>query len=168
MSRTVSLTMRSAMNAEQTGQVPVVLLTIVHPDLVDGPIRLSSDPTQRLSTDPLMYGTISRTNPYIFLPFSAILPDDKEESPPQARLVIDNVDREMISLLRSTSTPAQVTLEMVLASSPNVVEIMFPALDLVSADYDANSITISLAIDALMTEPYPVGSIDPRSFAGLF
>lgn len=167
MSRTISLTFRTAMNAEETGEVPVLLLTITHEDL-PSPIRLSSDPTARLSTDPLLYGTVSRGNQFLFLPFSAILPDDKDESPPQARLVIDNVDRQMIPVLRSTSTPAKVMMEMVLASSPNAVEIQFPELDLVSADYDAQSITISLQVDALMTEPYPADSLTPSYFPGLY
>lgn len=167
MARTVSLTMRQAMNAQETGEVAVILLTITHPDLAT-PIRLSSDPTTRISTDPLLYGTVSRGQTYYFLPFSAILPDDKDEAPPSARIIIDNIDRELIRLIRSTSTPAAVTLEMVLASAPDSVEIMFPELDLVSADYDAQSVTISLAIDALLTEPYPSGTFDPASFPGLF
>jgi hypothetical protein len=167
VSRTVSLNARQAMNAEETGAVPVILLTITHSDLPD-PLRLSSDPTTRLTTDPLTYGTVSRGNQFLFLPFSAVLPDDKDEAPPQARIMIDNIDRELIPILRSTSTPAAVTIEMVLAGSPDVVEMAFAALDLVAADYDAAAITISLQMDAFITEPYPSDSLNPSNFPGLF
>jgi len=167
VSRTLSLTMRAAMNAEVTGEVAVVLLTIEHADLAT-PIRLSSDTTSRLTTDPLIYGTESRGNQFLFLPFSAVLPDDKDEAPPQAKVVIDNIDREIIPLLRSTSTPSSVTLELVLASSPDVVEMSYAALDLVAADYDSQSITISLAMDAFVTEPYPADTMNPSSFPGIF
>jgi hypothetical protein len=167
MARTVSMTMRQAMNAEETGEVPIVLLTIDHPDL-DEPNLISSDPTTRLTIDPLVYGTVSRGENYLFLPFSVVLPDDKDDSPPQARITIENIDRRLIPLLRSTSLPASVTMEVVLASSPDIVEILLPELDLVSADYDAETITITLAQNALQTEPYPVDLITPSNFPGLF
>jgi hypothetical protein len=165
--RTVSLTMRAAMNAQETGEIPVVLLTITHPDLAT-PIRLSSDPTTRITTDPLVYGTVSRGQSFQFLPFSVVLPDDKDEAPPSAHLVVDNIDRELIALIRSTSSPATVAMEMVLASAPDSVEILFPELDLVSAEYDQVAVNIGLAIDALLTEPYPAGAMNPSGFPGLF
>lgn len=167
MSRTVSLAMRQAMNAEETGEVPIVLLTITHDDLLQ-PIRLSSDPTTRFSTDPVMYGTVSRGQQYLFVPFSAVLPDDKEEAAPQARIVIDNIDREMIAILRSTSTPAAVTLDIVLASSPDAVEVSYTGFDLVAAEYDAENITITLQMDAFVTEPFPCDSMNPSNLPGLF
>lgn len=159
MARTVSLNMRQAMFSQETSQVPILLLTISHADITDGPFRFSSDPTVRITDAPL-YGTLSRGLPFYFLPFSAILPDDKDEAPPQARLVLDNIDREIIALLRRTSTPAQVRMELVLSSTPNNVEVEFPELDLVGAEYDAASVTLSLQIESLMSEPYPAGKFD--------
>lgn len=167
MSRTVSLTLRDAMYAQETGANLVTLLTITHPQLAT-PLYLSSDNTAIFSYTPLRSGTISRGLVFDFFPFSVILPDDKDESPPSAKLVIDNVGRELIPLLRSTDYPATVKIEQVLASAPNVVEILYPELDLVGMEYDSTTITLTLEINALLTEPFPAGTFNPADFPGLF
>lgn len=167
MSRTVSLTLRQAINAQQSGEVAFLLLTITHPD-IDETLRFSGDPTTRLSIDPLLYGTVSRGNTFYFVPFSTVLPDDKDESPPQAQLTLDNVNRDTIALLRSTDTPASVTMELVLVTNPDTVEVIYPVLDLVAATYTAQSVTMTLQIEPLMTEPFPAGIFDPASFPALF
>lgn len=167
MSRMLSLTMRQALNAQETGELPIFLLTVTHPQL-ESPILLSSDPTQRLSETPLVYGTHSRERDFMFLPMSFTIPDEKDDAPPATQLVIDNVDRELVNILRSTSTPAQVLIELVLASAPNAVEIEFPLFDLVGADYDAQQVSLSLALNGLATEPFPSGTFSPATFPGLF
>ena len=106
MSRSLSLTLRRALNAQEAGEVPAWLLTITHP-LLDAPIRLSSDPTVRLTEAPeITYGTVSRGESYMFLPISFPLPDEKGDATPLMRLTLDNVGRELINILRSTTTPA--------------------------------------------------------------
>lgn len=167
MSRTISLAARAAANAEQTGEVWVFLLTITHEALVT-PLRLSSDPTVRLSVDPLSYGTLSRGETYEYLPMSLVLPDDSEGVAPAIRLVFDNIARQAVPLLRSVSTPPTVTVEMVLASDPDTVEVSFAEFDLVGADYDALSVSVDLTVNALANEPYPAGTFTPGGFGGLF
>lgn len=166
--RVLSLTLREALNAQETGEELIVLVTITHPDLEDGPIRLSSNPTTRFGTAPLLYGTVSRGDTYLFVPFSAVLPDEKDEAPPASQLMIDNIDREMIRLLRSTITPASVVIEVVRGSDVDEVEIAVPAFDLANASYGDASITLTLGIDAMVTEPYPSGTFSPSAFPGLF
>lgn len=166
--RTVSLTLRAAGNAEQTGEIPVYLLTVTHASLAT-PLRLSSDPTERQSVDPLLYGTTSRGEFYAFLPMSLTLPDDSPDTPPAIRVTIDNVARTLIPLLRSISTPAQVTVEMVLASAPDDVEATWPEFDLFNVGYDdAISVTADLGIPSFATEPYPAGTYSPAYFRGLY
>ncbi|WP_100962635.1 DUF1833 family protein [Bosea sp. FBZP-16] len=165
--RTLSLTMREALNTEHSGEVPVFLLRITHA-LLEEPILISTDPTERLEESPLTYGTRSRGQSYIFLPMNFALPDETDGGVPAMRLTIDNVGRELINLLRSTSTPALVAMELVLASAPDAVEIAMPQFELVSADYDAEQVTLTLALNGLATEPFPYGSFSPATFPGLF
>ena len=167
MSRTVSLTFRTAMEAQETGLVPIVLLIVTHANLAQ-PIRLSSDPTQRLTTDPLVYGTLHQGNNYLFLPFAAILPDDKEDAPTTARLVISNVDRSLIPLLRTEFVPPAVTIRLISSAALDDVEIEYQPLDIASFTATADFIEIALAEDALMHEPYPWGEVTPSHFPGLF
>ncbi len=54
--RRVSLNARTAFDAATTAEVEIAQIMIEHPAL-DAPVRLSTDPTERISTDPLMYGT---------------------------------------------------------------------------------------------------------------
>lgn len=165
--RTITQTLREALHSEETGEVIVMLLFITHPEL-PGPIRLSSHPSTRISEQPLQYVTNSRGLAYDFAPMTVLLPDEVTGTPPQSRLIIENVDGEMINILRSTSRPAKVKMELVKNSDPDLVEITVPVLDLRSVEYDAASISITLTIDALVTEPFPSGSFTPGYFPGLF
>src|SRR4051794_30067324 len=103
--RTLSLNLRQALFAPESGLVPVFLLTITHPDLAV-PIRLSSDPTTELSSDPQVLGTTSRGNDYLFIGATVSIPDEKDKSPPGSKLVLSNIDRSIIPLVRSISSPA--------------------------------------------------------------
>lgn len=167
MSRTFSSVFQAALMAQETGEVVVALLTITHADLAT-PIRLSSDPTVRISTDPLLYATTSRGNDFTFLPFTFTLPEDKSGAPPRVELVFDNINRSMVALLRSVSTPVSVLLELVLASSPNIVELALPAMQMAEVQISEDTISVSLVIDHLINEPFPAGTFSPGAFPGLF
>lgn len=159
--------MRQALFAQESGEVAVMLLTITHSSLAT-PIRLSTDPTQRLTTDPLVYGTVSRTNTYYFVGMEVTLPDEKDKSAPASKMVVSNVDRSIIPLVRSINSPAQVKMEGLLVSDLSTVEFTVPAFDIVNVQYDAGQLTFDLTVDSFATEPFPSGSFDPASFAGLF
>lgn len=165
--RTLSLNFRQALFAQESGELPVFLLTITHPDLAV-PIRLSSDSGERLSVEPLRYGTVSRGETFYFVGMDITLPDEQDGSPPASKMIISNVDRELIPTARSVLSPAQVKLEAVLASAPDDVEFEIPALDMVHLNYDLGQLTFDLMIDSLASEPFASGSFDPASFPGLF
>jgi hypothetical protein len=167
MSRTLSLNFREALNAQDTGEVAIFLLTIDHDEL-SSPIYLSTDPTERLSEVPLMYGTVSRSVTYIFIPMEIGLPDEREESPPRATFRISNVTRELVSLVRSVTTPAQAKLELVLASDLDTVEVESPWLDIVAATVTALDVSFELTLNSMATEMWPAESFDPSAFPGLF
>lgn len=169
--RTVSLTMRSAVFAEETDEIFFYLLTITHPSLTDGPIYLSTDPTQRLSEDPLVYGTVSRGKTYKYLPISVVLPDDSDGTPPGITLAIANISRDLIPLVRSigpTGIRAKVTVELMAVSDLETVQLTWPAFDMLSAPYDGLTLNVTLGIDALATEQFPAGMFTPSGFPGLF
>ena len=75
-----SLTFRQTAYAQETGRVIIALITLTHASLVE-PIRISTDPTEKLSTPLLdiVYGTVSRGNQYIFLPIKLQIPSDTDE-----------------------------------------------------------------------------------------
>ncbi|MBB3396880.1 DUF1833 family protein [Rhizobium sp. BK060] len=167
MSRNLSPGFLAGLYSQESEEVVICLLTVTHED-IGGPIYLSSDPTTRLSDDPLVYGTISRSNEYLYLPFEFTLPDDKSDSPPRVQLSMDNTDRSLVTLLRSIATPANVMVELILASDLNSVEIQIPALQLSDVTMDDSKISATLVADALINEPHPAQLFTPGSFPGLF
>jgi len=171
--RRLSLNARLAMEAEATGEIEVILLVFDHPEL-PAPIRLSTDNTERLSEDPLMYGTRSSwrganpiTDPYLFVIASAVLPSDLEDTPAAAQIVLENLDSEMVGLLQSFITPATVHLAVVLASSPDLVEAEYADLQLISHAIDAGSISLSISRDEIEAEYWPTGRMSRERFPGL-
>ncbi len=167
MSRNLSARFKAALFRENMEEVAVALVTITHPTL-DEPLRFSSDATVRVSTEPLLYGTISRSEQYLFVPIDITFPADQDDAPPTIDITLSAVGREAVPLLRQAIEPATVTIEVVLAEYPDDVEAIFPDFDLVNASYGGDSATISLAIDSLATEPFPAGSFTPAYFPGLF
>lgn len=167
MSRNLSPGFLAGLYSQESEEVVICLLTVTHKDLGQ-PIYLSSDATDRLSDDPLIYGTISRSNEYLYLPFEFTLPDDKSDSPPRVQLSMDNTDRSLVAVLRSIETPANIMVELVLASDLDFVEITMPALQLSDVTLGESRIQATLVADALINEPHPAQLFTPGSFPGLF
>ncbi len=161
------MNLREAIFSQESGEVLAFLITITHPQLAV-PIYLSTDPSQRLTTDPLVYGTISRGHDYLFVDATITIPDEQEKSPPNSKLTISNVNRLLIPLARSVSTPPTAKIEAVLVSAPDDIEMTWPALDMSQLQYDANQLTFDLTMDSLTTERYPSGTFSPAYFPGLF
>lgn len=171
--RRLSLNARQAQEAESSAEIEVVLFRIEHAEL-DAPILLSTDNADRISDDPLFYGTRSTwggadpdTEPYLWVIASAVLPGDAEDAPAQARIVLENLDAEMVKLVRSFTDPATVSMALVLASSPDEIEAEYTGLNIVSADISAGEITLSLSRDEIELEPFPSGRLSKHRFPGL-
>lgn len=157
MSRSVSLTARQALYAQETGEAFLVLLTIDHANLAS-PIRVSSDAVD----------TVSRGDTYIAFPFRLSLPDDSDDRPPRARLTIDNVDRTIVQTLRQISSAPTVLIEAVRGADPGTVEAAFPDFELANARYDALTVQGDLTLESFLHEPYPAERFTPADFPGLF
>ncbi len=165
--RTTSESFRRAANAGQTDEVLVCLLTVSHSSMEE-PIRLSSDATQRLSSDPLSYGTVSRGDTYLYLPFEFVLPQDRDDAPPRVEIVFDNVENGLVGVLRAIDEPLDILVEVVMASAPDLVETSLPKMRLANISYSASQISAALVVDGLVTEPFPAGNFNPGRFPALF
>ena len=166
MTRTLTLNFREAINAQESGEVAIFLLTIDHPDLPT-PILLSTDPTQLVSDVPLVYKTVSRGDDYIYVPMQVVIPDEREHAPPRAQFRICNVTRDLIQFIRSTTVPATAKLELVLSSDLDEVEVQSPWLDIISVVNSARDLTFDMTLNSMATEQWPTDSMDPASFPGL-
>ncbi|MGH1355373.1 MAG: hypothetical protein ACRBBS_09870 [Thalassovita sp.] len=173
MSRRVSLNARQAHDDQSSTEIEVVLFEISHGAL-EAPIRLSTDNTERLSSDPLTYGTRSvwrganpASDPYLWIIASAIIPDDTEDAPAASQIVLENLDARMTELLRSFTDQAVVNMAVVLASSPHDIEGEWLDLRLMSAEGDAAQIVLSLSREEIELEHFPSGRMTRHKFPGL-
>lgn len=173
MSRALSLNARLAQDAPASDEIEVVLIEIGHADL-PAPIRLSTDNTERLSEDPLIYGTRSDwrgadplTEPFLWIVAAAVVPGDDADAPAQARIVLDNLDSGLVELLRSFTAPPSVALAVVMAATPKLIEQEWTGLLITATDADAGQIVLSLGRDEIEMEPFPSGRMTRRNFPGL-
>ncbi len=168
--RRVSFNARLAQDAEASTEVEVVLVRITHPDL-DAPILLSSDPTERVSVEPLAYGTRSSWSGvdavHLFVLMGALLPDDQDDQPATATMVLEVVDQDMATPLRSTIRRATVDMAVVLAATPEIIEAEWTGLELVSAEGDAGEIRLSISREPITTEPWPARRMTRNVMPGL-
>ena len=171
--RRLSLNARLAQDALASSEIEVALFEVSHPEL-ESPIRLSTDNTERLSDDPLIYGTRSTwrganpvTEPFLWIIASVVLPSDLEDAPASATLVLENLDAEMVELLRSFTTPPSVHIAGVLASSPDVIEVEFLDMKLTSAAIQGGEIHLSLDREEVELEHFPPGRMTRLNFPGL-
>lgn len=171
--RRVSLNARMAQDAQASAEIYVALFQIEHPEL-ERPIRLSTDNTERLSSDPLYYGTRSTwrganpiRDPFLWIVASAVMPSDLEDAPATAQLVLENLDQEIVNLVRSFTSPATIHMAVVMASSPNLIEAEYTDLNIISADINAGEISLSISREEIELEYLPGGRMTARTFPGL-
>lgn len=155
--RTLSAAARAAIYAAQTDQVFLQLLELDHADLVS-PLRFVSN-TESVVHD---------GNTYLPFPFLVDLPDDKEGQITSARLTVDNVDRQVVTAIRSIETAASVTFLVVLASSPDTVEAGPLVFTLRNVSYNAQQVQGELIYEERLNLEVPGLKFTPELFGGLF
>lgn len=156
--RAVSPVALQAMLAQETAEVFIPCLTINHPTFAE-PIRLAYD-TAPLARAAGVY------QPY---PFAIVLPSQLEDQTPQAKVTIDNTDLQVNQALQSLSGLPSVTVEVVLASQPDVVEAgpFNFSLDSVNATADTIEGTLGFE-DDIFAQQSPAQSYFPTNSTGLF
>lgn len=167
----MSPTAVAATLVQETSEREVCLLTITHPAWTE-PVRLSTDATEflRFADDGSpMYGTVSRGNTFEFVPISAVLPDSHDEQPPAGRVSIDNVSQAVAPYLRMVDDQMpRVTVEVVLASTPDIVDQVWPEMELTQATVDASRAEVTLGMDIGSNEAIPWMRFIPAFFPNLF
>lgn len=147
----------AALFAQETAEVFLVLLTVEHQDLAE-PIRVVNN-TEDIT---------SRGHLFVGWPFEVTLPDSDPQQVSRATLRIDNVDRQITAAIRGLTSSPTLTFEVIMASTPDVVEVSFGNMQLESVQYDALEISGELTYENVLIEPYPGDSFTPQNFPGLF
>ena len=157
MSRTLSGPSIAAINAQETGEAFLVLLTISHPDLAES-ICVNNGGAD----------IVSNTTTFIAFPFDISLPDDADNVPTRAQLSMDNIDRRIVTAVRTLTSAPTVLIQLVRAADPDTVEIEWPDFKLTNVTYDAKVVQGDLTIEEFTTEPFPAATFSQAFFPGLF
>src|SRR5215831_8158040 len=157
MPRTFSTVAQPALQAPSTNEAFIALITIAHP--ASGTLFRIAANTEDI---------VSRGNTYKAYALQLVLPVESGEEIGSAQVVIDNTDLLLIDMVRRITTPAQFTIEIVLASSPDVVELTVNDLMLREVSWDASQITGKLMLEDVLNQRFPKGVFDPAQYAGLF
>jgi len=166
MSRDTSVTFRQAAYGQETDEVFLVLIKINHEDFVGlslEPLRFTSNGVDTTST------VDGGSETYSSYPFRIILPSNVEVGITHGSIVIDNIDRSIVSAIRQISSePCEVSIWVVLASSPNTIEAEFTGFRFANVDYNKLIVSGEITIENFLSEPFPGDTFLPSTFPGLF
>lgn len=154
--RSLSTAALNSAFAEQTDEVWLTLLTISHPSLTE-PLRCVNN----------IENVVSNGYTYTAVPFFVELPTENSETPGEARLRIDNIDRAIVQVIREIAEPPSVSIAVVLASQPDIEEVRIDGLVLKNVGYDVGTVQGALSFDELAVEPI-CELITPDRFPGLY
>jgi hypothetical protein len=167
----------AALFKPDSSQTLITLLTIYDPNNETTVLtRLADNYTQRLndlSTEPdIIYGVRRTENSvqtdYVFLPMQITLPSEEQNTAPRCSIVLTDVTRYIIPIIRNLKGPPKVKLELVLNTSVSTSEVIFDKLYISSFSYDANQVTAELSMIDYAVEPFPAYNFTPKQFPGLF
>lgn len=165
----VSLNFRENAYYAEAEAIPICLITIEHDDLAT-PIRLSTDPTERLSeaASDIVYGTTSNGDEYLFFPCNLRLPSNTDRGPQGMRIQFDNVHRDYIASIRALSSAPKVSIDIVMSNDLDTIEVSFPDFYMRTISYDALAISAGMEFDSLQTETVPAASMLPSTTPNVF
>lgn len=168
---TISLDALKTIYEQETGDYPILLLTLAHDELTED-IYISTDHTTRipeLTTDKqIIYGTVSNSINYLHCPAELSWPDDFEGAAPRTTITLPNIGRELTEPIRVLTTSPTLDMKLVLASNTDRVEMQFS--DLRFEEIDINTLTVSgeLSLDMMENEPSPYLTCTPSTTPGIF
>ena len=153
----ISTAARTAMFAQETGEVFLAVLKIDHPDFTV-PIRVVHN------TQNVTYAGAE----WIAYPFDLVLPDATRtgRSSPICRSTTSG--REIAAAVRAAVEPPTVTVALIRASDPDPAEVLWPEFTLRNVSWDAAALTGDLVLLNISNEPYPAHQFTPGYFPGLF
>lgn len=143
----LSLTALVSVESPESAEDWLWLLTITHPDFVE-PIRLARN----------WRSIASRGNHYQPFPFAPSIAQEEPDRTPRLSIQIGNISRVVTAKLeevQGSDDQPKVTLEVVLASQPSVVEFVLADFEFRNVTYGEVVLQADLEAEDFMSTPYP-------------
>ncbi len=141
-----------------SGEEPVVLLEITHPQLV-APVRLAND------TDDV----VSNGETFTACAFRTQLPDDQAGAMPRVPIEIDNLGGALVAWLDDSKggRGASVRMMQVMRATPDVIEQEF-TLELLGSKQNVLLVQGELGYENVLDQPALQATYTPETAPGLF
>lgn len=111
---------------------------------------------------------VSGGNTYQFFPFEITLPEDSQDERRPVTLTVSNVDLRIIDEIRTVEGALTVEIKVIMASTPNTIEVGPFEFKMRAAEFNENTITGTLAYESNLDAPFPGRVFDPQAFPALF
>lgn len=143
--------------AEETGDVFLALLEI-HEDTLQDPILVVNN------TVSIMHGG-DKYHPF---PFELTLPANDGETLPAMQLTISNVSLKLIGLIRGMNAPATAKLTIVIAETPDVIEMQVQRMTVRRISADIQVIVFDILNDDFLSARWPADDYGQADYRGLY
>ena len=158
MANQLSNQLIAQMFAQESGDPFLTLVTLTHPDFA-GPIRLVNNQED----------IVSNSETFSAFPMEITLPiDDDSNSAREIQITFANTSLELVDELRGVQTPISVQLDMVLASTPNIVEFSFQEFKLRQVSFNQFTVQGSLYMDDFLNTELTSENYSPSIYPGLY
>ena len=156
--RNLSSNLLAQLYTENSDDPFLSLFTLNHPDWVE-PLYLVNNTVE----------IVSNGKTFVPFPLKLTLPTDDGESIRKVEIEFDNVSRDLIEEIRSvTDTKINVSIQLVLASNPDFIEIELIELSIKTITYNATSIRATLYLDDFLNTEITSERYAPTNFPGIF
>lgn len=152
---TLSTDVKKQLFAQESDDPFLTLVTLSNPAFIQRLVNNSKDISSRGFT-------------YTAFPMKITLPVDDGETARGFTIAFDNTSLALITALRTVTGDIGVTIEMVLASMPDVVQLSFDGLSLDTVTYDASTLTATIIMDNFLTVAMTSELYTPSIYPGLF
>lgn len=157
MSRSISPSALKEVLAQQSAEVFLVCMKIEDPSV--STIRVVHNTENLVRSD----GT------YLPFAFTIQLPDDVGDRLPSVSVSFENVSLEILRALRTVPGVPKVTVFVVTATTPEVIEVGPLEFSLLSIQYNAQAVTGTLGFqENILSKAVPEQTYTPTNSKGLF
>ncbi len=155
MSNELSNDLKKQLFAQESNVPFLTLVTLTHPAFTARLVNNTKD-------------IISRGNVFYAVPIKVNFPVEDGETAREFSLVIDNVSLEIITQMRSVTGNIGVKFELILTSTPDVVQMSYEDLLIKSINYNAKTIAAKISMDSFLVTEMTSEKYTPSLYKGLF
>lgn len=146
---------KAQMFAQESDDPFLTLVTLSNPFFIARLVNNSSDISSRGFT-------------YTAFPMKIRMPVDDGDDVRDFSIEFDNTSLDLITSLRSVTGDIGVTVELILASMPNVVQMSYDNMLVKTISYNAQRVSARIVLDSFLAVQMTGESYTPTNFPGLF